>query len=225
MAFTEQLRQSRPMTKTPPSREAVAVLDKLLTRKFLPTVVIVIAVPVIAFTLVVAFTSVSVSEANLYVDSAVKIVATLAAAAWALNRYFTNRVDAPQLRIDPHIDVVSADAFKTSSSDSMLLCRLSIVNTGQVRFSDYWFEVEIASVELGSNGTPAYIVINESQRLNGEQIEPGSWAAYSDAMALDRQVTAIRVYLEIRLKANPSQKYWTWHQLFKVTTESGSSNN
>lgn len=208
------------MTKTSLSREPLAPLDRLLTRRFLPTVVILIAIPIMAFTLVVVLTSVSLIDANRYVDSAAKILATLAAAAWALNRYFTNRVDAPQLRVDPKIDVVPAGAFKPTSLDGLLLCRLDIVNTGRVRFKDYDFEVEIASIELESHGAVRYSLVNEPQKLEGDPIEPGSWAALSDAMALEQQVKAVRVYLEITLKTNPRQKYWTWHQTFKLPTDS-----
>lgn len=208
------------MAKTSLSREAMAPLDTLLTRRFLPTVAILIAVPIAAFTLVVALTSMSLIDANRYVDSAAKIVATLAAAAWALNRYFTNRVDAPQLRVDPKIDFVPPGAFEPNSSDGLLLCRLDIVNTGKVRFKDYLVEVEIASVELRSDGAVIYSLINEPQTLEGDNIEPGSWAAHSYAMALEQEIKAVRVYVEITLKVRPSQKYWTWHQAFKLPTDS-----
>jgi hypothetical protein len=209
------------MTRIPISREAMAPLERLLTtRRFLPTVVILITLPIIAFTLVVAFTSVSLNQANLYVDSAVKIIATLAAAAWALNRYFTNRIDEPQLRIDPQIDVAAADASKPSSSNGLLLCRLEIVNTGQVLFNNYTYTVQIDSVKLQSDGTVAYKPIKGYYERNGKEIEPGSWAAYSQAMALEQHARAIVVSLEISLKAT-NEIYYSWHKLFKVPTGNG----
>ena len=76
-------------------------LESWTTRRFFWAVCLAAGLPMAAFILTVSLTSTSLDDAAKFVDSIAKILVTVVAALWALNRYFLGRVDAMQIRIDP----------------------------------------------------------------------------------------------------------------------------
>ena len=199
-------------TKAP--GRSMAQVETVLTRYFVWTVLALVLVPIGAFTLIVTLTSVSLDDANKYVDTVVKMLAGLVGAAWALNRFFANRADALHVRLDPHVSLVPQGDSSSPDSDALLLYRVEIINTGRVLFKDYWVEVEIASVEVDTESRkPVYFVADEVPRHAGGPIEPGSWAAVSGAVVVAGNLRAVRLAAQIENRAGSS---WTWHQLFSV---------
>jgi hypothetical protein len=191
----------------------LARLETIFTKRFLATSLLLGILAITGFTLLVNLTPVSLEDANKYVDALAKLLATIIGTAWALNRYFTNRVDAFQLRVDPHVSVVPAGSYQPKSADGLLLYHLNIVNTSHVLFKDYRLMVEVASVEIRADGAPVYNELAHVPWEDGPLVEPGSWAAVSDIAVMSPDVKAIRVALIIK---PTSGSEWTWHQIFNL---------
>ena len=193
---------------------ATASVAAAFTRHFAWTVLGLAVLPIVVFTVVVALTPATLDQANMYVDSVVKVLAIVVGAAWTLNRFFASRTDALQLRVEPQAALVPPEDKLAKDGDALLLYRIDVVNTGRVLFHDYWIEVEIASVEVdAARHSPAYYVLDEIPRHLGGPIEPGSWAAVSGAAVVDADLRAVRLAARIETESGQS---WTWHQSVPV---------
>jgi hypothetical protein len=191
----------------------LARFDALLSRHFVLTVGVLVGVLLVFYAAVLMVAGVSVDTAGKLIDSVFKIVAVLVGAAWALNRYYVGRTDALQMRVDPHIDVIEAGSFAPNSASGLLLYRLDVVNTGRRQLAAYRLSVEVASVELGPSNDPAYYELAAFPWHEGAPIEPGSWAAVSNAVAVTSEVKAVRILVIIETVGGEG---WTWHQMFNV---------
>jgi hypothetical protein len=131
---------------------------------------------------------------------------------WAVNRYFAERTDAPQFRVDCDISMIHGDS---RNEPGLLIFRLDLVNTGKTQIGKYKYYIEIDVAKRNKTGVelqPLYRWPKEGSREGGP-IEPGSWAAVNDAVACSSSVKAVRVFLAVALE----QDQWTWHKTFDVS--------
>jgi|GEM_PF-6289086 len=184
-------------------------LERLLTQRFLPTVLILLIAGWSTFAVVVVIGGVTADTAAKVVDATFKIAAVLAGTAWTLNRYFTARTDELQLRVDSVVDFVPAD----EGGVSMFVCRLDIVNTGKALTSAFGELIEIESA-TASKDNVAYESLMRWPAAGLHMvapIEPGSWSALSFAVPLPRSGRVVRAFLELHFDDG---KQWTWHRHF-----------
>lgn len=148
-------------------------------------------------------------------DLAIKCVAAVVGSAWALNRYFTGRVDEFQIRVDASVDVVAAGAFTESPDLGLLITRLDIVNTGKVLLPEFGQVVVVDEVFPSQEGVKSMPIFRWpiSGLHPGPPIEPGSWSAINFACPIKASTAAVRIYLEVYVAA---ELRWTWHKTFKT---------
>jgi hypothetical protein len=208
----ESLRHKRLRDRTLLSR-----VDHAFSSHFGLVVAGLIVVPVLAFSLLLSLDAVTLDNANKFMDSVVKVLVAAVGAAWALNRYFVGRVDAPQVRLEPKMSLVSTRrGDEGGSSNALLLYRVNIVNAGRVQLRDYTLALEIAALRVNPvTGELEYDVLGGLERHEGGPIEPGSWAAVSDALLVPHSLKAVRAYVEIHRLNGPGG--WTWHELVDLT--------
>jgi hypothetical protein len=82
------------------------LLETLTTKFFIPTFIFLLVITVSSVVVFGATNLISIDLLSKYVDVVVKILAFLAGGLWVLNRYFVNRTDIMQLRIDHDVQVV-----------------------------------------------------------------------------------------------------------------------
>jgi hypothetical protein len=194
----------------PSRREFLPNLEAWTTQRFIWTVLLGAGIPTLAFVAVVALTPVSLADASTFVDSIVKILVTIIAAMWALNRYFLGRVDANQVRIDPQVELVK----KPDQESAALVYSIDIVNTGKVLLENYQIKFQISAVDFNDrSAAPSYYVVTDTPRHSGHPIEPSSWAAISGVEIVPSALVAVRLYIEIERASGGG---WTWHRTVKV---------
>ena len=155
-----------------------------------------------------------------FVDAVVKSVAVTIGALWALNRYFVSRIDVPQLRVDADISVIPSNKFGNQAELSLLIYRLDIVNTGKALIPSLDQFLEIEGVFPSSDGiqySPLYRWPSTETHPTSP-IEPGSWNAINDAVAIPRNIQAVRFYLDLQLN---KRSFWSWHKTFDITSKAG----
>jgi len=192
------------------------LLEAITTKYLVLTVLVIIAITVGGFALVLAYGLTDIDTLATFVDAVFKTVALLVGAIWALNRYFAQRTDVTQIRVDSDVDIIRNNEFGGDSSDlALLVYRLDVVNTGSTLIPDYNQFLEIDAVSPSKEGT-RYECLYRWPSIGlhaGGPIEPGSWAAINDAIPVPADVRAVRLYLEIQLSKD---NIWTWHKTFDV---------
>lgn len=184
------------------------MLERLFTRQFM---LAIIGSLVIAFggSFGAVALGASLATVSAVVDTSFKIAAVIVGTAWALNRYFTSRVDVLQLRVDSVVELMSA------SDQRLFVCRLDIVNTGKSLTSPFAQVLELQSLVL-RDGVVEYETFHrwpEECQHPGSPIEPGSWSAVSIAVVLPPAVDVIQVYLELEFEGGD---LWTWHRHYSA---------
>lgn len=183
------------------------------------TLVVAVTLIVSSFAVVLAANLVSVEFLATFVDAVFKTIATLVAAAWALNRYYLNRTDEPQLRVDADVSAISAQRFsQTSGGAALLIYRLDVVNTGNTLIKPFQQVLEVHAVfpnRMDVEYRPIWRWPAEGTHSGGP-IEPTAWSAVSDAISISADVQAVRLYLELELADGGS---WTWHKIFNISTQ------
>ena len=198
------------------------LVEKLAMRWFFPTATVAVGGVVALFALVGWRDLFSLEDVSKFVDTTIKAVLLVVGAMWSLNRHCTERVDAPQLRIDADVSSLPAAAFEGSPS-GLLVVRLDVVNTGKRLIDAYENRLEIHRVDPGGEGPTSQKLHEWPLRAaddrawhDGPPIEPGSWAAVNEAIALSDDVRAVRVFFEIQPKEGGRHRDgwtgWTWHK-------------
>jgi hypothetical protein len=196
-------------------------LLKLATTEYLVVTVALSLILVVAGLIaVLGFGIVDRDVLSTFLDLLIKAGAMIGAVAWGLNRYFMGRTDIPQLRVEPFLSTIPPERFpRKSSACSLLLYRLDIMNTGKTLITPKGEFVEIHAIVPEAGGDfkaePLYRWPREGYR-EGNPIEPGSWSAISDMVALSRDIQAIRLYVEIAIT---DESKWTWHRIFDLYPE------
>jgi hypothetical protein len=191
-------------------------LEKATTQYLVPTSAAVIAVAVGGFWILLSAGVVSIDPLSKFVDVAAKTIAVSVGTLWALNRYFIGRTDAPQIRVDAHVDLLSA--AQMGGDTGLLVYRLDVVNTGKTLIPPFHQFCELDAISI-TNGTVDHQTLNrwpDEGRLFGGPIEPGSWAALNAECPVPKGVRAVRLYLEISLRDGTR---WTWHRSFALKPE------
>lgn len=149
-------------------------------------------------------------------DTVFKASALVAGSLWALNRYYVQRSDIPQIRVDTDISRVSNVKLGQSFGDNdLLVYRIDVVNTGKALIGEYAQFIAFETLSL-SDGIVQHEEFHRWPPVGlhpGGPIEPGSWSAINDALPLPRDVHVIRLYIEIHLKKD---NLWTWHKTFNL---------
>jgi hypothetical protein len=164
----------------------------------------------------IALRVVDLNKVSSFADTIFKIIAVLAGMIWTLNRYFVQRTDAAQFRVDCDIRIVRG---VETDGPSLLIFRLDLVTTGNVLISGYKHFVRIDSVSATDSGVER----NQIYRWPPEDwhpggvIEPRSWAAINDELSCPASVRAARVFLAVGLD---EENQWTWHKTFDVSEDS-----
>ncbi len=192
------------------SEEGIVQLSRLerpLTKYF---VVVTAGAVVIAWAGIVAvlISGATVDKVTKLVDVAFKVAAVIVASCWALNRYFTARTDALQLRIDPTVEFVDDPEMQ-----HLLICRLDVVNTGRALLPSFQETLKLQSVRIeGAELTyDPFFNWPEAGFHSAGSIEPGSSSAVSVAVPLARKVRVVQAYLELRFADGSA---YTWHRHF-----------
>ena len=196
-------------------------MKRLRTIELLTTEYLVVTVVVLSFLVVLLISTslyfqwATLEQLDKFVGVVFKMIVVLAGVAWTLNRYYVQRTDFEQLRVDADVDLVE---FQSESEQNLLIFRLDVVNTGKSMLSGYDQALVIESVTPGST-EPQYTQLHrwpETGFHSGSPIEPGSWAAINDAVTVAVDVRAVRIYIELKLGES---KNWTWHKTFSLTTK------
>jgi hypothetical protein len=173
-------------------------------------------VPVAGIATVIILDWFSLKDINNFVDAALKVGVALIGAAWALNRLFTTRADAPQLRVDGSACRVEGAYFGTGSRDDLVLCHIEATNTGKTLLSGYTWSLNVHVVRPGDDERllamfPAHTM---------PPIEPGSWAAIDLSTPSPTDVAVVRLLVEVLDSSN--ELTWTWHHTYSLvpTTQS-----
>ncbi len=194
------------------TRRAQVVFERLAT-KHLPTLVFLLSVSAVAL-YAVAWQSKAIDMEKLATatDSVLKILAIIMGSAWAVNRYFVERVDVPQFRVEIETSLVPASAIDPKASGkTLLIYRLDLINTGKSVIRKYRQYLAIERVSIDEQA----VVHDELHRWPelglhlGGSAEPGSWSAVNDAIIIPQEVAVVRFYLETHLA---SGQVWTWHK-------------
>lgn len=193
-------------------------LEAATTKYLVLAVLFVIIVTVGSFVLVLIYGLTDVDTLATFVDAVFKTVALFVGAIWALNRYFTERTDVTQLRVDSDVSIIRDKEFEGDDCNlALLIYRLDVVNTGTSLIPDYNQYLEIDAVHPSAEGIQ-YKHLSRWPPIGlhpGGPIEPDSWSAINDAISIPADVKAVRLYLELQLSENNT---WTWHKTFDFST-------
>jgi hypothetical protein len=191
-------------------------IEALATKYLVVTITLVIVLVPISFALVIRLGIANIDTLANFVDAVFKTIAILVGAVWALNRLYVARTDATQIRVDDDISYFPASRF-SASQRALFIYRLDIVNTGKTLIEPFQQYVEVQAV-VPSNESIEYMTIwrwpSEGMHPGGP-IEPGSWSAINDTVAVSSNVQAIRLYLGVQLSEN---HFWSWHKTFDIST-------
>jgi hypothetical protein len=202
-------------------RRPYKLADELFSHYFGWVVAAVALVPVGILTVILAVGLVSLDEANMYVDSAVKILVAGVGAAWALNRYFIGRVDVKQIRVDAELQLVPQAGQGGGNSKALLTCQVEVTNTGKTKLDEYTLEVEVAQVSIDQTTSGTHLSrLGGLATHPGPVIEPGSWASISLPLVVDSDVDVVRVLLEIEPKSGTG---WSWHRMYHLSRAASAS--
>lgn len=193
------------------SNRAFRALEFLSTRYLAPTVGLVILLVVGTYSAVLHYTHVDIDKLAKFTDAVFKTVALLIGTLWAMNRYFVQRVDAPQLRVDCDITKIGGE----SEGLSLLIYRLDLVNTGKTQLAESQEYVEIDAVKPSMGGVELTRLYRwpKSGWHPGGPIEPGSWSAINDSISCSDTVKVVRVFIEVQFRGG---NHSTWHKTFDV---------
>jgi len=156
-----------------------------------------------------------------FADAVVKTVAVIVGALWVLNRHYTNRVDVPQLRVDAEVSAIPPPKFSNQvANHSLLIYRLDIVNTGKTLIPPMEQYLEVHGVIPSSDGVE-YVPLSRWP-LTGThppgQIEPNSWNAINDAIAIPSNIQAVRFFIDLQLNG---KGFYSWHKTFDISSKAG----
>lgn len=193
-------------------------LEKAFTERFVPTTAVLALVVATGLGMMFALVT-TPQDAAAAVQAVVAALAVLIGACWALNRYFVNRVDAVQLRVDAIVDCVPAGSF-AGTDRGLLLVRVDIVNSGKVLIRELKQALHVQTVRPGEKDAiqKHLLRVPEEGELSG-RIEPGSWSAINFSHPIGPEVRAVWLYLEMAM----GTRKWTWHRTFRLPLEAGSS--
>jgi len=199
----------------------IHLLEAISTKYFVITIaLVIISVPVL-FILVLHFSITNIEILATFVDAVFKTIALLIGSIWTLNRFYTTRTDATQIRVDDEVFCIPSSRFSASQSTqrTLLIYRLDIVNTGKTLIEPFQQYVEVQAV-IPSDESIEYVTIWRWP-LDGTHpsgpIEPGSWSAINDTVGISPSIQAVRLYLGIQLNKN---HYWSWHKTFDISATS-----
>lgn len=193
----------------------LGIIEVLSTRHLVASTVALLLFVAGLICLVLVRGVVSLENLTSIVDLTLKVVAGIIGAAWALNRYFTTRVDALQIRVDADVDAVPAGNFKEAPGLGLLIARLDVVNTGKTllkRMDQFLILTELCPSEEGVKERILLRWPVQGTHPVGP-IEPGSWSATNFAQPISSTTVAIRLYTELHIEGRPA---WTWHKTFKL---------
>ena len=177
-------------------------LEAATTKYLFITILSIASIIVVIFVIILAFGLIDITTLATFVDLVFKTIAIFIGTIWALNRYFIERTDVTQFRIDADVNLIPATKFQTGASRlALLIYRLDVVNTGTSIISNYKQYLRINSVtpsEEGIKNKLLYRWPSNDWHLGGS-IEPGSWAAINDNISVPADTKAVLVYIEIEL--------------------------
>ncbi|MFN7961279.1 MAG: hypothetical protein U0002_08405 [Thermoanaerobaculia bacterium] len=188
-------------------------LEMASTKYLSVTAICLVGVAVGVYCAIVYSGLTSVDQLGKFTDAVFKIVALLVGALWALNRYFTERRDAPQIRIDAEVSLIPGWG---AEEQGLLIFRLDLVNTGKIQIGPFQHFLCIDVPRPTAEGvelTPLYRWPMEGWHFGGP-IEPGSWAALNGEVGCARSIRAVRFFVDVKLDADTG---WTWHKTFDVS--------
>ena len=200
-------------------RKVLGLLENLVTRDLGLSIVAVTVGALAVGALVIDGQLATIDLLAKGVDILLKVVGSVVAAAWALNRYFILRTDDLQLRVDAAVDIGKAGSFEATPGLGLLLVRLDIVNTGKALVPPFHQCLVVDEIY------PDYRGLAE-KRLSrwpeiglhpGGSIEPGSWSAINFTLPIAESARVVRILLEIYID---NQLEWTWHRNFPVECSS-----
>src|SRR5260221_4344076 len=188
------------------------ILEAVATRFLGIAAVISIVLVVATYSVIVGRHLTNVDAMAKFTDAVFKTAALLLGALWAINRYFVERTDAPQFRVDCDVSMVHG----SSRNDALLIFRLDLVNTGKTRIAKYNQFTSIEAVEAKHQKVEYETLYRwpTSGLHSGAAIEPGSWAAINAEVACSSTVKAVRVFLQVE---SSDDDRWTWHKTFDVS--------
>jgi hypothetical protein len=197
------------------------LLETISTKYLVITIALVIILIPVSFIVVLRLGISNIDTLATFVDAVFKTIALLIGAIWALNRFFSTRTDATQIRVDDEVSCIPASRFSASQTTqrALLVYRLDIVNTGKTLIEPFQQYVEVQAV-VPSQESIDYMTIWRwpvDGMHPGGPIEPGSWSAINDTVGIPPSVQAVRVYLGIQLNQN---HFWSWHKTFDVSATS-----
>lgn len=195
------------------------LLELLSTKLFVWTALfILVAVPFV-FVYLLDSRITDLDRLASFVDATFKTVALLIATVWALNRYYTTRTDASQLRVDSEVTCIPTSCFRgVSKNRSLLIYRLDIVNTGKTLIGPFRQFVEVQTANP-TDTSVEYTTIGRWPQEGmhpGGPIEPGSWSAINNAMSIPASLQAVRIFIGMDLDSEGS---WTWHKTFDISKQ------
>jgi len=121
----------------------------------------------------------------------------LVGAIWVLNRFYSTREDASHIRVDADVSSIPSTRFQgLSSGYSLLIYRVDIINTGKILIEPFQHLIEIHEATI-AEGAVTYTTIYrwpESGTHWGGPIEPNSWSAVNDAIAIPNSVQAVGMF-------------------------------
>jgi len=199
------------------------LLEIATTRYLVVSLTIIVVGVVSGFVSILALRLIDVETLATFVDAAFKTIAMFVAAAWALNRYYMTRTDAPQLRVDADVSAIPAKRFSQTTGDhALLIYRLDVINTGKTLIEPYRQLLEVHAI-VPAHDAVEYLPVwrwPAEGMHDGSPIEPGSWSAISQAISVPSDIQAVRLYLELQLSDGT---LWTWHKAFDVSEEISTS--
>jgi hypothetical protein len=191
-------------------------LEVTVTKFLLATVLFTVVIVITLYAAVLYYKLIDIAQLAAFVDASFKTIAVLVGAAWTLNRYFVQRIDALKIGVDADVNIIPSSSFGNDTDFTLLIYRLDIVNTGASRILPFGQFLRIDAVYPSGEGTqykPIYRWPEMEEHLGGP-IEPGSWSAINDAISIADEVQAVRLYLQLHFS---DEQHWTWHKTFNVS--------
>lgn len=179
------------------------------------SVALTLVVVVGLYAAVVSLGFTTVDKLAKFTDAVIKAFAALIGTLWATNRYFIERTDAPQFRVDCDVSLIR---WGVDSEPALLIFRLDLVNTGKTQIAQFNHFIEIDVARPTNND----VELNQLYRWpadgwhEGGPIEPGSWSAVNDEVRCLASVRAVRMLLVVALEQGAQ---WTWHKTFNVSKD------
>jgi hypothetical protein len=177
-----------------------------------PALVALVLVVIGAAAIICGFLpKVDLEKLSKLVDISLKASALAVGAIWSLNRYFVQRTDQPQLKVECSVENFPVE--KDARDDvSLLSFRFDILNTSKVLLRCRGVKIRIDNIILIDDQV-YHEVIHQWPKTDLHPIapiEPNSWAAVSNALACPTDVQAINLFIELHLASGGC---WTWHRI------------